>query len=247
MLDAFKRMFSGKSAEGPDWRSVSGWARSRRYAFKRVSEAEGFALDGSFGEQPWRLEWGPPQRSYIATRELRIRMELGLPADLQMMVLTRSLLEKLEHQTFEDFTQSTQTYMGSAVPEEMRWLAMWPRAALPGQRELRQLCAVLGPDPDFAGSWVEGALGLQLTGAREGLLAGQPPFMLMCNRGRLYLRMELPVAQAEQVAEAVDLFGVAAQQVLRAVGRAAEARTWSSTAADAWQLPDTPGDTTPRG
>jgi hypothetical protein len=137
MLDSLKRLFSGKSA-GPDWRTVSGWARSQHYAFKRVREADGFAIDGGFGKLPWRLEWGPPQRSYIPTRELRLRMELGLPADLQMMLLSLSLLEALERQTFDDFTQSNQTYVGSAVPEEMRWLAMWPRAARAGPRAPRR-------------------------------------------------------------------------------------------------------------
>lgn len=243
MLDAFKRMFTGKPP-GPDWRTVSGWAKSQQFVFKRVREPEGFAIDGNFGSLPWRLEWGPPQRSYIPTRELRLRMALDLPADLQMMVLSRSLLEHLEHQTFEDFTQSTQTYVGSAVPEEMRWLAMWPRAALAGQRELRQHVAALGVDPAFAETWIDGALGKQLLSAADGLLKPQPAFLLMCHRGRLYLRMELAEADSPVLADAVALFAVAAQQALRTAGRVADARDWSSTASAAWnaQLPAAAGD-----
>lgn len=246
MLDAIKRMFGGRPP-GPDWSPVSGWAKSQHYAFKLVREAEGFAIDGRFGSLPWRLEWGPPQRDYIPGRELRLRMELGLPPDLQMMVLSRSLLEALEHRTFEEFTQGNQTYMGSAVPEEMRWLAMWPPATLAGQRELRQHVAALGVDPAFAETWVEGPLARQILAAVAGLLRERPPLLMMVHRGRLYLRMALPEATSAALAEAVALFGVAAQQALRTAGRTLDERDWSNTA---WQtqMPadpaNTPGPTT---
>lgn len=240
MLDAIKRMFSAKPA-GPDWGPVSGWAKSQHYAFKLVRDAEGFAIDGRFGGLPWRLEWGPPQRDYILGRELRLRMELDLPSDLQMMVLSRSLFEALESRTFDDFTQGTQTYVGSAVPEEMRWLAMWPPAALAGQRELRQIVAALGVDPAFAESWVDGPLAAQLVAAGSGLLEAQPAFLLMCHRSRLYLRMALAEATSRSLAEAVALFGVAAQQALRTAGRSLDSRDWSTSS---WQT-QMPGDAGP--
>ena len=154
-------------------------------------------------------------------------MTCGLAADLQMMVLSRTLFDLLEHETFEDFTQSTQTYVGSSVPEEMRWLAMWPRASLTGQREVRRQFGALGVVPEVAGSWVEGPLGERLLAAQQGLLQAQPPFMLMCHRGRLYLRMELEQAGAADLAAAVSIFAVAAQQALRIDGREAEAQGWA--------------------
>lgn len=234
MLDAFKRLFASRSA-AHDWRTVSGWARSQHYTFKTVKESQGFAIEGCFGQAPWRAEWGPPQRGYITSRELRLRMELSLPPDLQLMVISRTLQEVLEHQTFEDFTQGNQTYVGSAVPEEMRWLAMWPRAALSGHRELRQHFSALGVDAALAGSWVDGALGLQLLAARQALLQDSPAFIVMCNRGRLYLRMALPQPSSALLAEALAVFGVAAQQLLTVVGREQDAEDWPSTASSAWQ------------
>ena len=214
MLDALKRLLARKH-QGPRWASVSKWAESRQLVFKRVRDVDGLAVDGSFGPLPWRLEWGPPQRAYITTSELRLRMELNLPADLQMMVISQSLLEALELQTFEDFTQGNQTYVGSALPEEMRWLSMWPRAPLARQRDLRQHVAALGADPAFAEVWTEGALGERLLGLSGGLLAGSPPFMLMCQRGRIYLRMEMPEVLVDALDEAIELFDVAAKEAVR--------------------------------
>lgn len=229
MLDAIRRLFSSKP-EGPDWRAESGWAKAQGFAFKQVPESAGFAIDGRFDDRPWRLEWGPPQRRYVKTRELRMRMELKLNQDPSMMVLSRSLLDLLEQETFDDFTQGTQTYVGSSVPEEMRWLAMWPRATLGGQREVRQQFAALGVLPEVAGSWLEGALARQLLAALPGLLRGAPPFMLMCHRGRLYLRMELAEVGPGDLAEAVAIFAVAAHQLFRLEGREPEAARWSSAA-----------------
>ena len=104
MLESFKRLFS-PAASGPDWRDVADWARERGLAFKRAREDEGFVVEGELSGRPVRIEWGPPQRAYIEGRELRIRMELKLPADLQMLLLSRPLMELLEKQTFERFTE----------------------------------------------------------------------------------------------------------------------------------------------
>src|SRR5690349_976877 len=100
------RSFFANQGLGPDFSEVSAWAKKKGYQFKRERDGHGFIVDGKFGELPWRLEWGPPQRDYIKGKELRLRMELGLPPDLQMLVVSRSLMEALEKQAFEQFTQS---------------------------------------------------------------------------------------------------------------------------------------------
>ena len=64
-------------------------------------------------------------------------MELKLPSDLQMMVLTRPLLELLERETFEHYTESTQTHIDISTPEEMRWLAMFPKVTLVLPKSIR--------------------------------------------------------------------------------------------------------------
>ena len=77
MLESIKRIF-GKQGTERDLTDVSGWAQRHGLGFKRARGDEGFVIDGLLNGQPWRMEWGPPQRGYIQGHELRLRMELDL-------------------------------------------------------------------------------------------------------------------------------------------------------------------------
>ena len=108
MLESLRRLFSshGQSpGAGLELSAVSDWAQRRGHAFRRARDDEGFVIEGVLEAKPWRLEWGPPQRDYIIGRELRLRMELSLPAEMQMLVLSKPLMDRLERQTYEQFTE----------------------------------------------------------------------------------------------------------------------------------------------
>jgi len=249
MLDAIKRLISGRP-DGPDWRAVSEWARDNKMAFKRVREEEGFVIDGGMDSKPWRLEWGAPQRFYIEGHELRLRMELGLPPNLQVLLLSQPLRETLERQTFERFTESTQTVIDGATPEEMRWLAMFAKVTFAASKAVRMRFGLVGNTPQVAASWVEGALARQLEEASGNLLAQEPPFVLMLLRGRVYLRLQLASPDLASVKQAVGLFEVAVLQAVRVAGGmgagdSGAASGWPSTSSTAWQTqlgPDDPKD-----
>ena len=98
MLESLKRLFSPR-AEGQDLSDVSDWAQRRGLGFKRARGEAGFVIDGRLEGKPWRIEWGLPQRHYIDGHELRLRMELDLPSDMQMLVMSRTLMDALERQT----------------------------------------------------------------------------------------------------------------------------------------------------
>src|SRR6218665_1741751 len=158
MLDAFKRLIARKPAE-PEWPDVAEWAGRHQLGFKRVrDEGGGFVLDGQLDGKPWRLEWGPPQRQYIQGAELRIRMELGLSSNLQMLVLTQSLFEALERSAFESFTESTQTVIDGNTPEEMRWLVMFPKATVKASKTVRSRFHFTGAAVADTERWIEGPL-----------------------------------------------------------------------------------------
>jgi hypothetical protein len=235
MLDAFKRWISG----GPgsrDWSDMSGWAQQQGHGFKRARDNEGFVVDGSFGDRPWRLEWGPPQRAYIKGHELRLRMELQLSSNLQMLLMTRSLMERLERETFERYTQSNQTLIDTSTPEEMRWLAMFPKvdiAHLP--KDLRQRFGAVSSDAQMALQWVDGPTAQQLGVVSSRVLgADDPPLVLMTLRGRLYLRLQLEEPKAATVAPVVSLFQAAARSATSLRGVAKDAADWPSTSSTAW-------------
>jgi hypothetical protein len=247
MLDAIKRWISGRPP-GPDWGGVASWAQQHGYGFKRAKDDQGFVVDGTFGERPWRLEWGPPQRAYIATTELRLRMELHLPSDLQMLLMSRPLMETLERETFDRFTESNQTQIDVATPEEMRWLAMYPKVPLEALgKDARARFGAVAVHPKAAATWVDAAVAEQLSQAARTLLREDPPFVVMTLRGRVYLRMQLDDPDPASVAQAVSLFQACAQGAQRVIGGGDDKNAgWPSTTSTAWQT-HTPPDSKPPG
>jgi len=245
MLDALKRWIAGE-VPGPEWRPVSEWARQRGARFKRARENEGFVIDGLLAGRAWRLEWGPPQRAYIEGQELRMRMELGLPQDLQMLLLSRPLMETLERWTFEHYTDSMQTRIDVSTPEEMRWLAMFPKVTLAAPKELKSRFAAVAASPPTAAAWIDGPLSERLAEVARGPLAAEPPLVLMTLRGRLYLRLELAEPEVATIEALVNLFETAAARAaqLKADGTAG-ADAWPNSTETAWQSQLQPED--PKG
>jgi hypothetical protein len=234
MLDAFKRLIGGRGS-GPGWNAVSQWAQDHRLTFKRESEGEGFVIEGMADKRPWRLEWGPPQRLYIPGRELRLRIELGLSPNLQLLLLSQPLLEQLEGQMYERFTETTQTMIDGATPEEMRWLAMFPKVNYKADKALRMRFGLVGSPTDAAAAWVEGPLVARLEEASNDLLKSEPAFLMMVLRGRLYLRMEMPDPDVAPISRVISLFETAAQQALKLAMADDGEGGWSSSGSSAWQ------------
>lgn len=237
MFESIKRWISAEPID-PQWEGVADWAKEHGHAFKRAKDSQGFIIDGVFGESPWRLEWGPPQRAYITTQELRIRMELHLPADLQMLLLSRPLTEMLEGETFERYTQGTQTQIDVATPEEMRWLAMFSKSTQGLPRTVRSHFEAVASNPLTAVAWIDSTMAAQLELASQSWLIGTTPFVLITLRGRLYLRMQLDSPDPLVVAQAVALFDTAAQSALRVAGMGAEViGEWpASGVSTSWQI-----------
>jgi hypothetical protein len=217
MLDGIKRLFTRGAAGGDDWRDLADWARDRQYAFRPVrGEASGFVIEGRLAAHPWRLEWGPSQRPYIEGSELRLRAELGLPGDLQAMVLDRTLQATMEKSVFEQYVESVQTRIDDQTPPEMRWLVMYTKLSGAELGGLRDRFAAVSQARDWLMRWFDGPLTPALLAAP--LVTGQP-MVLMVSRGRLSLRTAL----AEPVPQDLDAWLQLFHHAMREARRAADA------------------------
>jgi hypothetical protein len=213
MLGSIKRLFAGTPSQA-GWEACERWAHARGHVFKRTRDSGGFVVEAQ-GEDRWRLEWGPSQRDYITGGELRLRAELRDAPELQLLVVSRLLMEALERQVFEEFTEGTQTRIDTATPEEMRWLVMFPKFTAPESKELREHYGAVANVPEALPAWLNGALTAKLLEAARSWLAREDRLVLIVQRGRLTLRTAMSQPEPARMEAAATLFDVALAETRR--------------------------------
>lgn len=238
MLEGLKRFFAGAPAPVRGWDGLAPWAESRQYAFRGVKEADGFVVEGRLGALPWRLEWGPSQRPYVKGTELRIRAELALPSDLQVVVLNRLLQEQMEKAVFDQYVEGVQTRIDHETPPEMRWLVMFPKLGGAEMGALRERWVALASVKAWLIAWLEGALSAALV---KLPVEHERPVVLMVGRGRLALRTQVGEPDAEELERWVQLFETAMREARRAATLTFDA-TIPSTQPSLWSASALPPD-----
>jgi hypothetical protein len=216
MLENLKRWFSGAKKSAVDAgtsEAVASWAEARQYSFRGVREDDGFVIDGRLGAAPWRLEWGPSQRSYVQGRELRLRAELGLGSEVQALLLDRPLQEQMEKAVFEQYVEGVQTRIDNQTPPEMRWLVMFPKLSGQDMGALRERFVAIASSKRFAMQWLQSPLADALAAAPFG--PGKP-LVLMISRGRLMLRTSLAEPDIGVLETWLRLFETAMREARRA-------------------------------
>ena len=212
MFERFKKVFTQPDASPtqptvPD--AVSEWAGTKGFAFTGMCEGKGtdFVLTGKIGDKPWKLERGKSTRDYIRGEELRARAELKLNEDVAVLIMNRPLKEALEKRAYEMYTDTLQTTADPSLPEEMRWLAMYPEVgwdSLPSEFWSRY--SVLAEKPDQALAWINTHLAELLMNWPEPAPNEQVPFILMILRGKTYLRMQYTPADMPTLEHAAKIF-----------------------------------------
>jgi hypothetical protein len=240
MLDGLKRWLGGSAkTEVPPWEGVAPWAQSHQYGYRSVP-GEGFVIDGRLGATAWRMEWGPSQRPYIAGQELRLRSELGLASDLQLLVMNRPLAEQMEKTVFDQFVEGVQTRIDNQTPPEMRWLVMFAKltgAEWGSFKELKERWVALASQKSWLQQWLEGPLAAALAAAR---VEPGVPVVLMIGRGRLMLRTALPDADVAQLQNWLRLFESAIREARRVASDNPESLS-PSAHPSVWQQSALPG------
>ena len=191
--------------------AVAEWAGSHGLAYSALSDEtgspDGFAITGKVGSKVWKLERGRSSRDYIHGPELRARAELKLNSEVSVLIINRPLKDALEKRAYEMFTDTLQTTADPNLPEEMRWLAMYPQAEWNGLTpEFWKRYAVLAEKEAHASAWVDSELAKLLVSWPEPGPNGQIPFILMVLRGRVYLRMQYSPADMPTLEHAVKIF-----------------------------------------
>jgi len=228
MLASIKRLFDGAPGAADDWPEVQAWARQRQWSLRIVREPRGFAIDGCSGSTPWRLEWGPSQRSYIHGGELRLRADLGVPRELQSLLINRELMESMERDVFDRYVEGVQTRIDTDTPAEMRWLVMYPKLAGHELKALRDSFGALGNSKPWLQEWLGGDLSAALASLPR---AAAEPLVLIVARRRLSLRTAMAEPTVEALQRGVQLFDCAlnaARQVAIDFSEAAAASTMPS-------------------
>ncbi|MBL8328763.1 MAG: hypothetical protein JNJ71_07910 [Rubrivivax sp.] len=212
MLEVFRKWFVRQEKPQQDWSALKQWVEDRQYEWREVRGHDGFVIEGRQGTQPWRLEWGPSQRDYLKSPEMRLRAEVAVAPELQALVLNRRLQERMESEVFNHYVEDLQTRADARTPPEMRWLVMYTPLTGPELRQLRDRWAAVSNVKQWLELWLSGPLGQALHA-----LDADPgePLVMMIARGRLTLRLALPEPRVTHVEHWLHLFECAVREARR--------------------------------
>lgn len=214
MKRLLQRWFAPGSCEA-GWAAVADWAEASGHAFKRARDGDGFVVDAR-APKAWRLEWGQRQRHYIEGAELRLRADVGGATGLpQMALLSRALMQELEREVFEEFTEGVRTRADTETPEEMRWLVLYPKLGGSALQGLREHFGGVAKLPTILAQWLQGPLAAALEKTAAHWLRSGEPLVLVVQRGRLTLRCAMAKPEVEPVQAMVALFDVALRELRR--------------------------------
>ncbi len=204
------RLLRPSSFGGRD--ALQAWCESSGWAMRSIREQEGFVIDTRGGELEGRIEWGPSQRRYMGSHELRLRGELPVNGEVRALVMPSALMESVEAELFQQFVGGVQTRFDDESPEEMRWLAMSPKLGGALLGELKGHYAGVSNRTPWLAHWLQGSLGELLLKRATGPAEAAPPFALIVHRGRLTLRVALPEPDVATVQSSLALFDTALAQ-----------------------------------
>lgn len=216
-LQRFQRLLGSRAETVSDPQVLDEWAKVRGYQLKRVRRGEGRVVEFEWEGRRGRLEWGPSKRAYINERELRVCIEAGLPEHLEMLLMSRSLAQRLDSQAYKTLVSDHQTGIDTSLPEEVRWLSMLERVPVPSTVAAY---VMLSSSPPHAQRWLDGDLLSRISRAAHNWLGDDAPLVLMTLRGRVYLRTEAMNTEPAMLDGACSLTEAAATSARQLLNKA---------------------------
>jgi hypothetical protein len=252
MLDAFKRLIV--PADDPfDPKALQAWSRVRRFQSQHDRNTQTTTVQGLYDGQRWVGEFGPAQRSYLGASEWRLRMELGVPGSVQMLLASQGMAREIdllalqpqggEDEPHEDDLAALLPDAPAhkpAPPEELQWATLFPRFNLAAVPSLRERYVLMAARLDHARLWLQDDLVTLLEQWQANPATAELPVLLMTLRGRLHLRVATKRCDPAMLQHSVALFEAAARHAVSVPVLAAEEATWPTTTATAWQTQMSP-------
>ena len=216
MFDRLKKTLSKEdsppalsSAMGMDDQTII-WGAANGLQAAPTKDGKGFSMAGTTSGKPWTLECGRSSRDYIRGDELRAKAELGVNDEVVALIMNRPLKNALESRAYEMYTDTLQTTADPSLPEEMRWLAMYPEAEWSGMpRPFWNRYVALSDQLEHAVAWIDEDLMSMLVSWPQPGPDDQVPFILMLLRGKAYLRMQYTPGDMLTLEHATKIFAKA--------------------------------------
>ena len=225
MFERLKKVFGQdpSSARGPTSKTprhpappdVAAWAEFEGLTSGATPQTQSYHVAGTLGGKPWKMEVGRSSRDYIHGEELRARGELVTNEDAAVLVMSRPLKDALERRAYQAYTDTLQTTADPSLPEEMRWLAMYPEVgwdALP--LPFWKRFSVMADQKAQAVAWLHADLAVELMALPTADDGSDIPFILMMLRGKPYLRMQYTPAVLSTLQQATHIFTMASQSAV---------------------------------
>lgn len=163
------------------------WAQQQGAICRRVKHPHaGWVLEWPDGGG--RLEWGASRRPYIVGKELRWIFPCEMNASADMVVLSQAFATRIEAELFGKLTADTHTTLESGLPDEVRWIAMWPAYLVPETRDSSRL-ACHSQNDTWHDVWVHPEVVAALQHVAQAWWQADSAVTLSCHRNTLVLRM----------------------------------------------------------
>lgn len=214
MLRHIKQRFqdsltAGMSAEAQA--RLAAWARSKQLEVFGHGEPGRFHIEGQVSGRGWRMERGRSSRPFIKGFELRARVECGTPADLAIVLMARSLRDRLSIpggvSKVSDMADSVFSQHEPGLLEEQVWLQRWPAITWLGMPALFwERFVVLSSHRQQASVWLHPGLADLLLELTEMPHMVGAPITMALLRGRIYLRIQHTPSDLAVLQQGVRVF-----------------------------------------
>lgn len=218
MFEPLKKAFTAEKMdlhEAPRVNAVAEWAGAHGLSYSGEADGKRFTLTGTVGGRPWKLERSRSTRDYIEGDELRVRAELRVHDDASVLIMSRPLKETLDRRAYAMYTDTLQTTVDPKLPEEMRWMALYPEVGwdrLP--KVFWSRYSVMSDRRNYAMDWIDPDLAAMLVSGPERGPESQLPFIMMLLRGKAYLRMQFAPDDIATLARAAAVFTKACESAV---------------------------------